>query len=196
MATFLTSDWHLGDDRFKILGRPFISREQMEDEFVKLHNNLVAPEDDVYVVGDIVCNRFPDYLSHVDRFNGQKVLIRGNHDIIFSDDELLKYFKQVIPDGEGINNDIPCYMVHYPTEGNTERFTLCGHVHSAWKYQLNMFNIGVDSNHFKPTNIEDIPFHFNAISKFYDDDIWCAYNNINTSYRNKRGIKGTYFRNK
>ena len=195
MATFFTSDWHLGDDRIQILDRPFINKEEMENEFIKQHNNIVTSEDLVYIVGDIVCNKSPEYLSHVNKFNGKKILIRGNHDSIFSDDELLKYFVQVIPDGEGIDIDIdgvPCYIVHYPTRGKIDKFNLVGHIHTSWKHQLNMLNIGIDVNHFKPVNSKDIKFQFNAISKYYDEDRWCAYSNINTSHTN-RIVKGTYF---
>ena len=59
-----------------------------------------------------------------------------------------------------------------------------------------MFNVGVDVNHFRPVNVTSISFHFNAISKFYDDDVWIAYNEINSQFIGKRGKKGSYFRPK
>ena len=57
-----------------------------------------------------------------------------------------------------------------------------------------MFNIGVDVNHFRPVDMEAIPFHFKAISQFYDEDVWVAYNNVNSSYIGVRGKKGTYLK--
>jgi hypothetical protein len=34
-------------------------------------------------------------------FNGKKTLVRGNHDRVFSDDDLKPYFHTIIPDGGG-----------------------------------------------------------------------------------------------
>ena len=88
---------------------------------------------------------------------------------------------------------IECYATHYPTRGKWNEFNLVGHIHSAWKYQLNMFNIGVDANHFYPVDLETVPFHISAISGFYDQDVWVAYNEINKFYENKRGKSGSRF---
>jgi calcineurin-like phosphoesterase family protein len=197
MNTWIVSDYHLGDDRMKILGRPFDSADVMAETFIKLHNSVVKPEDEVIIVGDVCCNKTLDKISLIERFNGKKTLIRGNHDIGLSDDVLFKYFNVIVPDGKGLNvevGDIPCYATHYPTSGVEDRFNLVGHVHSAWKYQLNMYNIGVDANHFYPVNLNTIPFHLEAITKFYDSDVWVAYNDINVAYRDKRGKKDKYFK--
>ena len=88
---------------------------------------------------------------------------------------------------------VPCYITHYPTQGVANAFNLVGHIHAAWKYQLNMLNIGVDVHHFCPVDIESIPFHKTAVEKYYDDDVWVAYHNINTQYQGKRGKAGSYF---
>ena len=182
---------------FLRLVNPIDNPDQMIDALVYNHNQLVAPEDEVIVVGDVCYQKAPDYLYHIKRFNGRKILIRGNHDRGITDDQFLEYFVKVIPDGGGMKKDIcdiPCYITHYPTCGRVDMFNLVGHVHSIFKYQLNMFNVGVDVNHFKPVCLDTIPFHLKAITTFYDDDAWVAYNGINTFYRESRGKKGTYFR--
>jgi len=181
----------------KILGRPFDSAYVMIAKLIKLHNSVVKPDDEVIFVGDVCCNKTLDKIDQVAKFNGKKTLIRGNHDIELSDEVLSKYFDRVIPNGEGLNiqvGDIPCYATHYPTSGVKDRLCLVGHVHAAWKYQLNMFNIGVDANHFYPVDLSTIPSHLEAITKFYDSDVWVAYNEINTEYRDKRGKKSKYFK--
>lgn len=196
MKTWLAADWHLGEDRMNIMHRPFTSAQEMIDTLIQLHNELVQPNDIVYMVGDVCYQKTPQYLPLVNEFNGQKILIRGNHDRVFTDDELSPYFEQIIPEGDGIEIDIqgiPCYITHYPTQGRTDRFNLVGHVHGTWMYQLNMMNVGVDVNHFCPIDIQTIPFHFEAICKHYDEDVWCAYNPINTQYIGQRGKSGTYF---
>lgn len=196
MKRFATSDWHLGEDRFALMQRPFKEQREMVEHLIEKHNEVVSPEDIVYVVGDVCYQKTPDFLEEVGRFNGRKILIRGNHDRVFSDEQLLKWFEQVIPEGRGIEleiGEIPIYMTHYPTKAVCDRFNLVGHVHSAWKVQLNSFNVGVDANHFYPHNLDEIvPFFLKSISEFYDEDVWAAYNIPNISYIRKRGKKGSY----
>jgi calcineurin-like phosphoesterase family protein len=169
----------------------------MVDTLIRNHNDLVKPEDTVIVVGDVCYQKRPDYLEAVRRFNGEKFLIRGNHDKVFTDEQLKPYFADIIAEGKGSFIDfagLPCYATHYPSCGDKQRFNLVGHVHAAWKYQPNMYNIGVDANHFRPVNMFSIPNHYKAICEFYDDDVWAAYSEINTVWKPPiRGKPGTYF---
>jgi calcineurin-like phosphoesterase family protein len=178
------------------LGRPFKDQSHQTEELVRLHNSVVAAEDLVIFNGDVIYQKTPELLSEVGRFNGKKILIRGNHDRPISDADFSKYFEAVYPDGSGMKMNcggLYCYITHYPTGGLPDIFNLVSHVHSAWRYQLNMFNIGVDANHFLPINVSTIPNHFKAICEFYDEDVWVAYSNINEKYKGKRGKKGRYF---
>jgi calcineurin-like phosphoesterase family protein len=194
--TWLTADWHLGETRFQIMGRPFTDQMEFVDYLVAKHNELVKPDDTLIVVGDVCNKQTPEFLSHVARFNGRKTLIRGNHDTDIPDSEFSKYFELIIPEGKGIIlefDGIPCYITHYPTCGSSNLFNLVGHIHAAWKYQLNMLNVGIDVHHFLPINSNTIGFHFKAICEFYDEDVWVAYNAANTEYCGIRGKKGRYF---
>ena len=194
--TFLSADHHLGESRMNIMHRPFRSPEEMINILLINHNEIVQSNDIVYHLGDVCYQKTPHYLSNINDFNGRKILIRGNHDRVFTDDELSPYFEQIIAEGDGIEQDIqdiPCYLTHYPSCGRSDRFNLVGHVHSAWKYQLNMMNVGVDVHHFRPIDITTIPFHFEAICKYYDEDVWVAYNPINQQYLGQRGKSGTYY---
>jgi len=199
MKTWITADWHLGESRFEIMERPFSSIDEHNDYLITQHNNWVEPEDTVIVVGDVCYQKAPEYLQLVSKFAGKKVLIRGNHDRVFTDEQLNPYFDTIIEEGKGIEmdvNGIPCYLTHYPSEGKIDRFNLVGHIHGAFKYQLNSLNVGVDVHHFRPVNIDSIPFHLTAITKFYDMDVWAAYTKINFSHLKTRGKKDTYFRPK
>ena len=99
-AVFLVSDTHFGhkgvchftrnDGVTKL--RPWDSPEEMDEEMVKRWNDTVRPNDKVYHLGDVVINR--KALPTMARLNGDKVLIRGNHDI-FRDDEYRKYFREL-----------------------------------------------------------------------------------------------------
>jgi calcineurin-like phosphoesterase family protein len=98
-AVFLTSDTHFGHsgvchftnkDGSKM--RPWTDPDEMDEEMVKRWNETVRPNDKVYHLGDVVMNR--KSLKIMSRLNGDKVLIRGNHDI-FRDDEYRLYFREL-----------------------------------------------------------------------------------------------------
>jgi calcineurin-like phosphoesterase family protein len=199
-VTWFTSDWHLGDPRQKILGRPFQDEIEAFKEMKKLHNSLVSPDDTVYFVGDAVYQKADkplEWLEAVEEFNGKKYLCRGNHDRIFTDEELLTVFEDVVAEDDGYLVKVPrlvTWVTHYPSQGKEEYFNLVGHIHSAWKFQLNMANIGVDVHHFRPVNENEIADFLNAITNFYDEDVWIAYNEINYNYHQKRGKKSRYLK--
>jgi len=99
-SVFLVSDTHFGhmgvcrftrnDGVTKL--RPWDSPEEMDEAMVKRWNERVKPTDKVYHLGDVVINR--KSLKTLARLNGDKVLIRGNHDI-FRDDEYRQYFREL-----------------------------------------------------------------------------------------------------
>jgi calcineurin-like phosphoesterase family protein len=99
-AVFLVSDTHFGhqgvchfmraDGVTKL--RPWDTAEEMDEEMIKRWNERVRPNDKVYHLGDVVINR--KALGTLARLNGDKVLIRGNHDI-FRDDEYRQYFREL-----------------------------------------------------------------------------------------------------
>ena len=98
-ATFLYSDPHFGhagvcrflrEDGSKL--RPWNDPAKMDEELVKRFNERVRPNDKCYFLGDVVINRRA--LPTLARLNGDKVLIRGNHDI-FRDDEYREYFREL-----------------------------------------------------------------------------------------------------
>jgi calcineurin-like phosphoesterase family protein len=98
-SVFLTSDTHFGHvnicnftnyDGSPV--RPWDSVEEMDEEMIKRWNETVGPKDKVYHLGDVVINR--KSLQILDRLNGDKVLIKGNHDI-FPLKDYVKYFRDI-----------------------------------------------------------------------------------------------------
>jgi calcineurin-like phosphoesterase family protein len=99
-AVFLVSDTHFGhngvchfmrsDGETKL--RPWDTAAEMDEEMVRRWNDTVRPNDKVYHLGDVVINR--KALGIMRRLNGDKVLIRGNHDI-FRDDEYREHFREL-----------------------------------------------------------------------------------------------------
>jgi calcineurin-like phosphoesterase family protein len=100
-ATFLVSDTHFGHagvcrfthpDDPEVKLRPWSDPDEMDEEMVRRWNEQVRPTDKVYHLGDVVINR--KALRTLHRLNGDKVLIRGNHDI-FRDEEYRTYFREL-----------------------------------------------------------------------------------------------------
>jgi calcineurin-like phosphoesterase family protein len=98
-AVFLVSDTHFGhagvcrflrNDGTKL--RPWDNPEEMDEYMVEAWNKKVRPNDKVYHLGDVVINRRA--LKILALLNGDKVLIRGNHDI-FRDTEYRHYFREI-----------------------------------------------------------------------------------------------------
>jgi calcineurin-like phosphoesterase family protein len=72
--------------------RPFDNPDEMDEFMVEAWNKKVKPTDKVYHLGDIVINRKALKIMH--RLNGDKVLIRGNHDI-FKDTDYREHFREL-----------------------------------------------------------------------------------------------------
>lgn len=132
-TTFLISDTHFGhektctvftrEDGSKM--RPFASVEEMDETMVQRWNDRVRPNDKVYHLGDVVINR--KFLHVLSRLNGDKVLIRGNHDI-FKLEDYTQYFRDVR--GYDVKNGM--ILSHIPIhEESLGRFgtNIHGHLH-------------------------------------------------------------------
>ena len=99
-AVFLVSDTHFGhsgvcrftrnDGVTKL--RPWDNADEMDEAMVEAWNERVRPNDKVYHLGDVVINR--KALGIMRRLNGDKVLIRGNHDI-FKDTDYREHFREL-----------------------------------------------------------------------------------------------------
>ena len=170
-AVFLTSDTHFGhagvckflrDDGVTKL-RPWDNPEDMDEEMVKRWNETVRPNDKVYHLGDVVINRKALNIMH--RLNGDKVLIRGNHDI-FRDDEYRNHFRELR--AYHVMNGM--ILSHIPIHSDSlGRFgtNIHGHLH-ANRVMIRGFNgkpMGVDARYhcvcveqtdFRPILFEDV----------------------------------------
>ena len=154
-SVFLVSDTHFGhtgvcrfvrnDGVTKL--RPWDTAEEMDEFMVKAWNERVRPTDKVYHLGDVVINR--KALGIMRRLNGDKVLIRGNHDI-FRDTDYREHFRELrayhVMNGM-ILSHIP---IHTESLG---RFgvNIHGHTH-ANRVMMPGFN-------GKITNIVDVRYH-------------------------------------
>ena len=133
-AVFLVSDTHFGhagvchfmraDGVTKL--RPFEDPEEMDEFMVRAWNERVRPTDKVYHLGDVVINR--KSLKIMSRLNGDKVLIRGNHDI-FRDDEYREYFRELRA-YHVMNGMILSHIPIHPESLGRFGVNIHGHLHS------------------------------------------------------------------
>lgn len=99
-SVWLVSDTHFGHEKTCTVFtradgtplRPFASAEEMDETMVARWNERVRPNDKVYHLGDVVINRKSLAIMH--RLNGDKVLIKGNHDI-FKMPDYLEHFREI-----------------------------------------------------------------------------------------------------
>ena len=84
---FYTSDLHFGHKNIiKYENRPFNSVEEMDEELIRRWNNKVGKNDEVYILGDFAFASGRRVNELLDRLNGRKYLLRGNHDHSFLKD--------------------------------------------------------------------------------------------------------------
>ena len=74
--------------------RDFSSVSHMNEHMVNSHNSVVKPSDKVYFLGDVCMDRKGKGLEILSRMNGEKVLIKGNHDLA-KPEAYLEYFKDI-----------------------------------------------------------------------------------------------------
>jgi len=172
---WFSSDHHWDDDRFDIMQRFFKTIDEQIDYMKKRWNEIVKPNDLVYYLGDVFKYEFnPDLVNSL---NGQKILIKGNHDKS-KDEEYLNCFLEVknsiLLKIKTKNKDLYLYLNHYPEKGKKEYFNLVGHIHGLWRVQRNMLNVSVDAWHYCPIDINMVLFMKNAIDNHYDINVFAG----------------------
>ena len=170
MNIFFTSDLHFGHDRkFLFKPRGFSSIEEHDETIIKNWNNVVTDDDVVYIIGDVIMGDQDAGIEKLKRLNGEKVIIRGNHD---TDCKVMKYTDVV--ERKPLWADIiryykyRFYLSHHPTiTSNMEKgepitrhlINLFGHTHSKDKFYMDMpfmYNVALDAHDCTPVCVEDV----------------------------------------
>ena len=169
-AVFLVSDTHFGhagvcrfmrnDGVTKL--RPFEDPAEMDEFMVKAWNERVGKNDKVYHLGDVVINR--KSLGIMRRLNGDKVLIRGNHDI-FRDDEYREHFRELRA-YHVMNGLILSHIPLHPESLGRFGTNIHGHLHAnrvmiknQWGVDVvdaRYHNVCVETTDFAPILFEDV----------------------------------------
>lgn len=168
---WLTSDLHFFHDRgFIYEPRGFKSVREMNDAIIENYNRVVKPDDDVYILGDLLLGG-PDSLDKglklIGELNGNLHLVRGNHD---TDTRWFAYstLQNVVEQQNAIylkHEGYHFFMTHYPCfTANLEKeslkqctINLYGHTHQMTHFYQDipfMYNVGVDSHDCAPVSID------------------------------------------
>ena len=142
MANFYIADTHFGHENIiRFDGRPFQNWEEMDRELIRRWNESVGKGDLVHIIGDFVWKPASRWGEIVPKLNGQKILIRGNHDPQGLTKEIKKYIAGFMDYKEFHDGAYRVVMSHYPMlfyahDYDENTVMLCGHVHSTVENDL------------------------------------------------------------
>lgn len=140
--TFLISDTHFGHSniiQFEAAARPFATIEEMNEALIANWNKVVGHNDTVWHLGDVLFGQKNFYL--LDRLNGRKNLVLGNHDVY----GLPKYLEK-FRDVQAYKKFDDCIFSHIPVhEGQFGRYraNIHGHLHSKVVTKVSKFDTGI-----------------------------------------------------
>lgn len=165
---WFTSDLHFGHDKEFLYGpRGFKTIGEHDRMIIANWNEIVAPDDEVYILGDLMLGSDEYGINCLSHLNGKLHIIFGNHDeshrrrlyflelenasypIAFA--EKLKYQKYEF------------FLSHYPTLvhpelDNKKIWNLHGHTHSKNKFSEypHCYNVALDAHDNRPVSIDEI----------------------------------------
>jgi len=182
MTTWFTADLHLGHRNIiDYCDRPFVDVEAMNRALIEGWNDVVATDDEVWVLGDFALGKISETLPLANVLNGRKILLAGNHDRCWQGngrraegwtEQYLDAGFHEVHQGEiqrnvgntevllchfpyrGDSHDRDRYQNHRPTDRGA--WLLHGHVHERWDRRDRMINVGVDVNDFRPISEPEV----------------------------------------
>ena len=156
---FFISDTHFGHanilnfkDKNGKPVRPYSSVEEMDESLIKNWNSIVKTQDKIYHLGDVAIPR--KGLECLARCNGDKVLVRGNHDI-FKLKDYTKFFRDI----RGyivIENYLCSHIPVHPESKGRYKKNIHGHLHTNNLDDDFYINVSVEQINFTPISFEEL----------------------------------------
>ena len=158
--TFFIADTHFGDEAIiRYENRPFQDIQVMECQLVKNWNEVVRPEDRIFVLGDFAKGDKAELTRPCRCLNGKKTLVLGNHDT-----QTPEWYREcgfdeasawpIIFEGFWILSHEPLYV-----NENMPYANIYGHVHgnSIYKdFSRQSMCVCVERIGYRPVTFEDI----------------------------------------
>ena len=165
---WLTSDLHFGHDREFIWGpRGFKNVHEMNEAIIKNWNTAIVPEDEVYVLGDLMLGDNDTGIKMIKQLKGTIHIVLGNHDTKARIEMYQECYNVAdIQYATVIKfKGYSFYLSHYPTiTSNLEKefgkhclINLFAHTHQETNFYNDLpfcYHIGLDSHNCTPITIE------------------------------------------
>lgn len=167
MKTWITSDLHFGHTnimKFCPITRARFKNdvEYMNEAMVKEWNEIVEPDDKVYILGDVAFLPSLKAIQILKRLNGSKVLVKGNHDRKLLNDPVFRACFTEVHDYLDITyNGTRVIMFHYPIaewdQMHRGSVHFHGHLHgnTSGIENFRALDVGMDSTGWIVLEMED-----------------------------------------
>lgn len=156
---FLCSDPHFYHDKL-IKHRGFDSVDEYHSMYIENWNNVVSKRDVVYMLGDITME--VDHYDILDKLNGIKHVILGNHDVKNRShlESLMKHCNKILVCKKLEYEGIPVSLTHIPIHPIEFEFKLKynihGHLHDINIDDERYINICPEQIGYTPVLFDDI----------------------------------------
>ena len=183
MSVFFTADTHFGHKNvIAFCKRPYTNVEEMDEDLILKWNETVGVEDVIYHLGDFAFMDKIRTAATIQRLNGRKVLLMGNHDkrsrAFYLESGFAFVYKLKYGESQPYwteNEEVGFRMAHFPFKdvmgeydqrdylverapSRAEQIVplVHGHVHEAWLTRPNLVNVGVDVHDLKPIPLSKV----------------------------------------
>lgn len=165
---FFSADSHWGHKNILTYGgRPFTTIEEHDETLIRNWNEKISQQDIVYHLGDFSFAKPERTERIIRRLNGQKFLVRGNHDHQIKGDLekmfgwVKDYYKLKMKDEAGkiVQEIVLCHFpFHIWDKRHYGAWHLHGHCHGNLKTDLTQMrmDVGVDCHNYFPISYEEI----------------------------------------
>jgi calcineurin-like phosphoesterase family protein len=169
---WFTSDTHFGHANIiQYTGRPFEDVTKMNDALIKNWNDRVAPDDEVWHLGDFAFMKLTELRVLLRRLNGRVNVVLGNHDAVISNNAAalthdteppllasVQAYKELKHDGENL------VLFHYGmrvwNRAHHGSILLYGHSHGSLPPHGRSVDVGVDCKEitpeYRPVSIDEV----------------------------------------
>ena len=136
---YYIADMHFGHENvIRFDDRPFADTEQMDEVLIQNWNERVAADDTVYVLGDAFWKNEENSIRIMQRLQGHKHLIQGDHDRVKG--KLRPYWESIKQYAEVNDEHRLVILSHYPIlfykNQHYGAVMLYGHVHNTREWVL------------------------------------------------------------
>lgn len=166
MTDYFIADTHFNHKniiKYSYDYRPFDSIEVHNEVLIRNWNKVVTSKDRIYVLGDFAFGDKSKIPELLDRLNGYKILVYGNHDLFYNEQQWLSAgFDKVLPMAVYKG----CLLTHIPVDCNemkpVGRFiaNIHGHLHEKGNSQRNIlshkFCVSAEQINLKPISWEQL----------------------------------------